>query len=340
VKSVSGVGLFSAVALLCVSPGLQAGAYTFQTLDNPGDPAFNQLLGINNGGTIAGYFGDGMAQPNKGYTLSSPYGLGNYTNENFPGSVQTQVVGINNNASPITVGFWIDGNNNNFGFVNQGGSFTSVFNPATPAATPSVNQLLGVNNSGVAAGFYVDGAGNAQAYLYNIMGMTFTAITLPGSFSAAMTTATGINNAGIVVGFYTDGGGVTHGFIDNGGSFTSLDDPNANGNTEFLGLNNNGYIVGSFLDASDMTNGLLYNIGSNSWQTVDDPSQSATPAFGVTGTTINGINDKNQLVGFYSDVTNVNGFLATTVTPEPGSAGLVTLALAGAWYAKRRHRRT
>src|SRR5579885_3695116 len=44
---------------------------TFQTLDNAADPTFNQLLGINNTGVIAGYFGSGAAgHPNKGYLLS------------------------------------------------------------------------------------------------------------------------------------------------------------------------------------------------------------------------------------------------------------------------------
>jgi len=33
-------------------------------------------------------------------------------------------------------------------------------------------------------------------------------------------------------------------------------------------------------------------------------------AFGVDGTTVNLVNDKGQLVGFYSDGTNVNGMLS------------------------------
>ena len=44
---------------------------------------------------IAGYFGSGAAgHPNKGYLLNPPYGQGNYVNENFPGSAQTQVTGL------------------------------------------------------------------------------------------------------------------------------------------------------------------------------------------------------------------------------------------------------
>ena len=39
---------------------------SFFVLNNPGDPAFNQLLGINDGHVIVGYFGDGTVIPNNG----------------------------------------------------------------------------------------------------------------------------------------------------------------------------------------------------------------------------------------------------------------------------------
>jgi probable HAF family extracellular repeat protein len=304
-----------------------AATYTFTTLDNNADPTFNQLLGINSAGTIAGYFGVGSAtHPNKGYTLAPPYTQASYTNENFPGSVQTQVVGINSLASPVTVGFWIDGNNNNFGFVDQNGTFTSVSDPNTSPTAP-FTQLLGVNNSDIAAGFYVDLNGNAQGFTYNIATAQFTPVMDPNGTS---TTATGINTAGLISGFFTDANGNVHGFLDNNGTFTTLDDPNGT-NTMILGLNNTGDAVGSFMDANGMTNGFVYNYLTNTWQTVDDPHASPNAAFDVTGTTINGLNDQGQLVGFYSDGTNVDGFLATP-TPEPGSlaivaAGLVALAL-------------
>jgi hypothetical protein len=326
-------GLAVVAAFLLITSLAQAGSYTFQTLDNAGDPAFNQLLGINNANTIAGYFGDGITLPNKGYTLTAP---SSYTNENFPGSAQTQVVGIKNNISPTTVGFWIDGNGNNFGFVDQSGTFTSVMDPGTPGTTPAVNQLLGVNDLNIAAGFYVNGSGLAQGYLYNIGTKAFTSITDPNGVA---TTATGVNNAGIVTGFYQDAGGTLHGFIDNGGTFTTEDDPSGT-NTMFLGLNNLGLFVGSYVDGSGVTQGFIYNSNTNTWQTISDPNASATPAFDVTGTTVNGINDAGNLVGFYSDGTNVNGFLALA-TPEPGTYGMMAfggalLLMAGAVRSLRK----
>jgi hypothetical protein len=62
-----------------------APTYTFTTLDNQSDPTFNQLLGINSKGIIAGYFGSGAkGHPNKGYLLDPPYAQSNYVSENYP----------------------------------------------------------------------------------------------------------------------------------------------------------------------------------------------------------------------------------------------------------------
>ncbi|MBV8967612.1 MAG: hypothetical protein JO331_00935 [Verrucomicrobia bacterium] len=317
--------------------------YTFETINNNGDPHFNQLLGINNNSTIAGYFGDGVIQPNKGFTVVPPYTQASFTNENFPGSFQTQVVGINNASNPTTVGFWADTTNDNFGWVKQGNSFIQVVDPNTPPPAPGttqVNQLLGVNDHNIAAGFYLDAAGNSHGYLYDIQKGTFTSV-IPNTFTALSLAVTDINNLGMISGFYTDTHGVGHGFIANlnTNTFTSLDDPNGT-NTMLLGLNNKGEVVGSFVNGAGVTNGLVYNISTNTWQTVNDPNQSSTPAFNVTGTTINGVNDLGQLVGFYSDGVNVDGFLATVV-PEPSSLATVFVsAVAGLLIVGFRTRRS
>ncbi len=102
-----------------------------------------------------------------------------------------------------------------------------------------------------------------------------------------------------------------------------------------FGLNNNGLYVGSYTDANGTSDGFVYNALTNTWTTVNDPNNSSTAAFDVTGTTINGVNDLGQLVGFYSDGTNVDGFLATA-TPEPASLGLIGLSLLGGGLLFRR----
>ena len=68
-----------------------------------------------------------------------------------------------------------------------------------------------------------------------------------------VTAATGINNAGDIVGYFTDASNVTHGFIDVGGIYTTIDAPNAFGSTQVLGINDIGDLVGTYVDAKDLT---------------------------------------------------------------------------------------
>ena len=291
-----GILMVTAAALASTQIGT---AYTFKTLNDNADPTFNQLLGINNHGVIAGYFGSGASgHPNKGYTLAPPYGQGNYTNENFPGSVQTQVTAINN--SGYTAGFWIDGNGNNFGFVEWNGVFTSYKNPHTGKGT--VNQLLGLNDKGIAVGFYTDANGVNHAYELNQNNGKFTAILPPGATSA---TATAINDNGDVVGFLTASNGSVVGFLRKGTTYTEFGFPNSTNTTPF-GVNKVDQIVGSYVDSANQMHGFLLSspLRNAHWQSIDDPN-------GIGTTVVNGINDNAQLVGFYVDgAGNTDGFLA------------------------------
>src|SRR5215472_6287103 len=109
------------VSLALASLAWAAPTYSFLSVANPGDPAFTQLLGINNSSTIAGYFGDGVAIPNNGFTLVLP---NSFTPENFPGAAQTQAIGINNTG--WTDGFYVDGAGVTHGFSFNGGTYTTV----------------------------------------------------------------------------------------------------------------------------------------------------------------------------------------------------------------------
>jgi hypothetical protein len=299
---------------------------------NGNDPTFNQELGINNSGTIAGYFGSGAnLHPNKGYTTVPPYT--SFTNENFTGSVQTQVTGLNNTGT--TVGFWSDSNvgggmDNNFGFVNVGGTFTNVNNPATSTTPPVFNQLLGVNDSNIAVGFYTDAAGVTHGYTYTISTKTFSANIDDPHATGGNTTAAAINNSGLIVGFYTDAAGNFHGFIDIGGSFTTLDAPGAM-DTNLLGLNNLGEAVGFDVDGAGAMHGIICDVNLHTCLQADDPK-------GIGTTTFNGVNDKGQIVGFYvNGADNTIGLLANPV-PEPFPSALVFTGLIGlgAAYLRRR----
>jgi uncharacterized membrane protein len=275
---------------------------SFTTLDDVADVTFNQLLGINNEGVIAGYFGSGApGHPNKGYTLSPHYAQGNYHNENFPGSVQTQVTGLNNRD--LTVGFWADANGDNFGFVEHDGHFMNVVDPLAPkptAGTPSVQQLMGINDRDQAVGFYLDAVGNAHSFVYDVCRNQFDALNIAG-FSSV--TATGINDHGDISGFVVNAAGTDEGFVrDAHGKVTLLTGPQGATSSEALGLNDKGEVVGEYTNSSGM-HGFVYNEHDHSYLTVDDPD-------GVGTTTVNGINDKGQLVGFYVDSAgNTDGML-------------------------------
>ncbi|HEY2502747.1 MAG TPA: hypothetical protein VGI68_15365, partial [Mycobacterium sp.] len=275
-------------------------AYTYMTFNDQADPTFNQLLGINSHGVIAGYFGSGAAgHPNKGYTLSSPYGQANYTNENFPASKQTQVTGLNNLGD--TVGFWVNGAATNRGFIEWNGVFTSYSDPNTPKSLGSVNQLLGINNAGTAVGFYNDAKGHSHPYELNQATGVFTALKVPGVSS----TATGINTAGDVVGFSTISG-ATSSWMLAGSQLTSFQFPGGS-DTQAFGINDKNQIVGSYLDGTGVMHGFVLTdpTGPTShWQSIDDPN-------GVGSTLVNGINKAGDLVGFYTDAAgNTDGFLA------------------------------
>ena len=306
--SVLGASLLG-VAALAGPAAATTTNYSFSTLDNSKDLTFNQLLGINNDGVIAGYFGSGAeGHPNRGYVLSPPYGQGDYAHENFPGSVQTQVTGLNDHG--VTVGFWSDMNNanmmlnTNLGFYAiHGHHFQLVGFPTDSSSTPPVDQLLGVNDQDRAVGFYNDADGNSHGYEYSIPGNKYRSIWISGATSV---TAAAINNSNDIAGFDTING-TTDGFLlrDNG-HVTDLAFPGAT-MTQAVGVNDRDEVVGVY----QLGTGNGATMHGFTWtkrrgfQTVDDPH-------GLGTTTVNGVNDRGQLVGFYVDgAGNTDGMLAT-----------------------------
>jgi len=276
-----------------------ATTYTYTTIINNADPTFNQLLGLNNTGTIAGYFGSGAAgHPNQGYTVVPPYAQGSFKSENYPGSVQTQVTALNNKHD--TAGFWIDGSGVNRGFIEWNGVFTSYRNPKT--GTGTVNQILGLNDAGIAVGFYTDGSGVNHAYSVNQATSVYTAIKPPGLTSS---TASGINDNGDITGFGLAGNGATVSFLLKAGKFSEFTFPGST-NTQAFGINLADAIVGFYVDGSGGSHGfrLTTPLTNAHFLKLDDPS-------GVGNTFANGINNFGQIVGFYVDAAgNTDGFLA------------------------------
>ena len=119
-------------------------------------------------------------------------------------------------------------------------------------------------------------------------------VALHGSIEASHPTCDG-------VAYYTDSSGNTHGFLYNGSTWTTLDDPNAAYGTSAQGIFGTN-IVGYYTDSSGDTHGFLYNCST--WTTLNDPNADA-----LYGTSAQGISGTN-IVGYYTDSSgNAHGFL-------------------------------
>ena len=307
------------IIFLSIATGtlLTAGIFNYQTVVDPTGTNFIQLLGINNGGTIAGT--DNANSP-QGFTLTLP---NNFTAENFPGATSTMVTGINQNGS--TVGIYVDAAGNTHGFTLIGGTYQTVDNPASTV----FNQGLGINDSNTTVGYYASTqAGGTGQIAYSQSGGVFTDINalLPVN---ANSQAVGIDNAGDIVGFYMPSAATSVGFLDSGGAISTVD-PFGSLFTQALGISNNGEMVGFYMDGAGNQFGYV-DIGGT-FTTVDP--------FGSTNVTVNGVNDLGQIVGFYADANgDTIGFVGTP-TPEPALRGLLAAGfLAGLAILRRRKAR-
>jgi probable HAF family extracellular repeat protein len=185
-----------------------------------------------------------------------------------------------NNAGQI-VGWYQEADGH--GFLDVGGLFTSIDDPLGYD-----NSASGINNSGQIVGTWVDG-NTLNGYLYNgylYSGGVFTPVIDPSA--TTRTWASGINDSGQICGSYEDASGFFHGFVDTGGSFSTVDDP-LGISTLAEGINNAGEIVGYYYDSTWHQHGYLDNGGT--FTTIDDPLGVATAAMGI--------NNTGQIVGWY-----------------------------------------
>jgi probable HAF family extracellular repeat protein len=297
-------------------------AGSFFVLDNPGDLNFNQLLGISEGRVIVGYFGDGTVIPNNGYVLvpKNHYSVENFTNLPSPNfASQTQAIGINNRRFPDIVGFYTDhATGFTHGFLDSSGVQSPIDDPegSPPNVAAPVQNLLGINDFDEAAGFWTDNNGHEHGFVVELdlqsLGSSKFIEIPPTTFNGAVATqASDITDKHRVCGFWTDAKGDNHGFFGHlGHTFFTFDvkiKHTTATSTSAFGCNDEGEIVGSFTDSNGNIHGFIFANGR--FFQFDAPGSSQTAAFGVMGTFINGVNDRGDIVGFFSDGTKVNGFV-------------------------------
>jgi hypothetical protein len=148
-----------------------------------------------------------------------------------------EVGGINNNGQ--LVGTYFPKKSDYYtGFLDSKGVFSQI---SVSGATTSAN---GINNLGQIVGTGQNGVLFRYGIFYS--DGSLTGFEVPGSDSGS-TDAYGINDLGQIVGDFVRGG-QTHGFLDAGGHFTTIDVPGA-ASTGIRGINNDGTIVGYYQDS-------------------------------------------------------------------------------------------
>jgi hypothetical protein len=304
--------VFACVAIVLGS--LKAGTlYNFVSFDGPGDNGGGTTVnGINNNGDVVGFSSDVAGTPSLLTNfIRNPDGSFNILS--LDGDPLAMANGIND-ARTVVGGF-------SFGVafvLPNGGPALPV-----PVINGTTSQIaFGINDTNLSTGQYTDNAtGTTPGYL--LQGTVYT--TLNPVAAALVTNAQGVNNLGEVVGFYSLDGVHQHGFFYNSTtkSFTLPADPNIPNLflTQFLSINDNGLAVGYYQTEDGSQHGFLYNTLTGAYTFLDDPSAATS---GVSITQITGINDSDEITGFYVDAATglQRGFIANVV-PEPATFGMM-----------------
>lgn len=168
-----------------------------------------------------------------------------------------------------------------------------------------------------------------------------------GPESSPYSVADGINDAGLVTGYYEDTNSVFHGFAWQNGEFKTMDYPGA-ANTLLYGVNNRGVAIGYYYDGT-ADHVLMYAVQSGTWTVLPDiPGYPLNQGYGINDrglavgnafsstaavawvwdqskgaysylavpgaaaytTSPSGLNEFNQVAGYYADADgNYHGFI-------------------------------
>ncbi len=269
----------------------QVKGFTFLfPVDYPG-AGETDVLGINDSGTLAGFYKDAMGT----HGFSGSLGSMKTFDVPFPSVRLTAATGINN--AGIIVGRYLDGAGEH-GFKDAAGTFTAIDFPVRLSfLTQSSTDALGINDSGNIVGVYVDASGVRHGFLDQAGTMT----TVDVGSQPRSTVNFGINEGGAIVSTFADDAFGIHGYVNQGPSEGTINYPYAS-TTQASGIDNRGDTVGFYLDSGGSTHGYVDQGGGN-FTRVDVP--------GATSTEVLGINNSSSIVGIYTDVYGTHGFEAT-----------------------------
>ena len=261
---------------------------TFTPLNNPAGASEMEPGGINNAGQVSGSYhvstgpqagGHGFLDSGGSYvTLNEPL---------YPGpGFATFAQGINN-AGQIVGYYNGSGTTGPHGFLYDGSN--NYITIDDPLGSSLGQQAIGLNDAGDLVGVYYDSSGNQHGYLARVVGPVFTTLAHA---------AAGINNLGQIVGSYLDTSGVSYGYLYSGGTYKTL----GSKNIVATGINDSDEIVGYSLPTPGNPGSFGFLEKGGSFSVIKDPS--------ATGDTFAmGINNAEQIVGYYKNGSGVHGFL-------------------------------
>jgi probable HAF family extracellular repeat protein len=301
------------VALLAGTLGVSSAraAYVFTTFDGPGDDSGGTTAsGINNLGQIVGFSSNAGGTDLTNFVRNTD---GTFTTLSTINDANDLAManGINESGSIV-------GSNGSNAFLYASAVISNLAQ-ANPGNTSS-EAAVGINDNGAMVGQYVDSSTGTEPGFVS-SGGTFTILN-PTS-TAMVTNAQGINNNGEVIGFYANSSSPTnqHGFLFDTASnkYSLINDPtptlSAGENvvlTQFLGINDQGLAVGYYQTTDGSQHGLIYNTDTQQYTFLDDPNAATS---GVSTTQITGINNSDEITGFFVDGGGVQrAFFATSAS--------------------------
>jgi hypothetical protein len=232
------------------------GTFSAPLVDPNDTVGFTEGRGINNPGTVDGdYVGaDGFVHS---FLLSG----GTFTEYDVPGTVQTNLLSINNDGT-LTGAFDPDGSGIFQAFIDRNGTITSY---TVPGAAGTLAYEMN-NNKKLTVGYYIDASGILHGQYRDANGALHFPIDPTGSVATVLF---GVNNKNLVVGRYADSAGATHGLVFVPPStFITFDYPGS-AFTSLNGITEQGNICGRYVDASGIAHGFIARATGN-------PSGSAT----------------------------------------------------------------
>jgi len=244
---------------------------------------------------------DGVAFSNSAMPIVDGY---HFQTIDYPGAIETDVA--QSNDAGYAVGWYLDQNRVNHGFLYHQGHFTNYDFPGSQNTT-----LLGINSRNHAVGRYTNAQGYIQGFeLQNGIGTNiFVQVQNAGqSYALSTNEVDGIDDEDNMVGVFYDWvvSNENRGFLLSGDRQTTVDYPDAS-YTSASGVTGS-VVAGWFVDSASFAHAFFWHDGD--FAQVDFPGAGPAPDGSIGYTLGSKINPRFSLAGYWGTATSyTHGFL-------------------------------